>query len=38
MSVIILPKVLEYLDDLVFILFKKEYFGFLETAIITCNS
>ena len=33
MSVIILPKVLEYLDDLVFILFKKEYFGFLETAI-----
>ena len=33
MSVIILPKVLEYLDDIVFILFQKEYFGFLETSI-----
>ena len=33
MNVIILPKVLEYLDSLVFILFEKEYFGFLETSI-----
>ena len=33
MNVIILPEVLEYLDDLVFILFKNEYFGFLETSI-----
>ncbi|MCL2041335.1 MAG: hypothetical protein FWG84_04765 [Bacteroidales bacterium] len=33
MNVIILPRVLEYLDSLVFILFEKEYFGFLETSI-----
>ena len=33
MNVIILPKVLEYLDTIVFILFEKEYFGFLDTSI-----
>ena len=33
MNVIFLPKVLEYLDDLVFILFEKQYFSYLETSI-----
>jgi len=33
MNVIVLPEVLEYLDDLVIILYAKNYFGFLETAI-----
>jgi len=32
MNVIILPKVLDYLDDLVIILYKEEYFGFLESS------
>ena len=32
MSVIVLPEVLDYLDDLVIILYEKEYFGFLETS------
>jgi hypothetical protein len=32
MNVILLPRVLEYLENLVFILFEKEYFCFLETA------
>jgi len=32
MNVIILPEVLDYLDDLVITLYKKDYFGFLETA------
>ena len=32
MNVIILPEVLDYLDDLVIELYKKEYFGFLETS------
>jgi len=32
MSVVILPEVLDYLDDLVVVLYKKEYFGFLETS------
>ena len=32
MNIIILPKVLVYLDNLVFILFEKEYFGFLDTS------
>ena len=33
MNVIFLPKVLEYLDDLVFILFEKQYFSDLESSI-----
>ena len=33
MNVIFLPKVLEYLDELVFILFEKQYFSFLDTSI-----
>ena len=33
MSVIILPEVLQYLDDLVFILFQKQYFSYLDTSI-----
>ena len=32
MNVIILPEVLEYLDDLVFLLFEKGYFSYLETS------
>jgi len=32
MNVIILPKVLEYLDNLVFVLFEKGYFVFLQTS------
>ena len=32
MNVIILPEVLDYLEDLVIILYEKEYFGFLETS------
>jgi len=32
MNVIVLPEVLDYLDDLVIILYEKEYFGFLETS------
>jgi len=32
MNVIILPEVLQYLDKLVFILFQKEYFSFLDTS------
>jgi len=32
MNVIILTEVLDYLDDLVIILYKKDYFGFLETS------
>ena len=32
MNVIILPEILEYLDDLVFILFEKGYFNYLETS------
>ena len=33
MNVIFLPKVLEYLDELVFILFEKQYFSDLESSI-----
>jgi len=33
MQVIILPKVLEYFNDLVTILYEGEYFGFEETAL-----
>jgi hypothetical protein len=32
MNVKILPDVLEYLDNLVYILFQKEYFSYLETS------
>ena len=32
MNVLILPEVLEYLDNLVYILFQKEYFSYLETS------
>ena len=32
MNIVILPDVLDYLDDLVIILYKENYFGFLETA------
>ena len=32
MNVIILPEVLEYLEELVDILYEKEYFSFLETS------
>ena len=32
MNVIILPEVLEYLDNIVYILFFKEYFSYLETS------
>ena len=32
MNVIILPEVLDYLEDLVITLYEKEYFGFLETS------
>ncbi len=32
MNVIILPEVLSYLENLVFILFEKGYFSFLETS------
>ena len=32
MNVIVLPEVLDYLDDLVIILYAKNYFGFLETS------
>jgi len=31
-DVIITPKVIDFLDDLVRILYKKEYFGFIESA------
>lgn len=31
-KVIITPKVIDYLDDLVRILYKEEYFGFVESA------
>jgi hypothetical protein len=34
MSVIILPEVLEYLDNVAFILFEKEYFSYLDTSIL----
>jgi len=33
MNVIILPAVLDYLENLVFILFEKRYFSFLETSL-----
>ena len=33
MNVIILPEVLEYLDEVVFIFYEKQYFGFLDTSI-----
>ena len=33
MQVVVLPKVLEYFDDLVTILYEKDYFGFEETAL-----
>ena len=32
MNVIILPEVLDYLDEVVFILFEKQYFSYLETS------
>jgi len=32
MNVVLLPEVLEYLDNLVFLLFEKEYFSYLETS------
>ena len=32
MSVVILPRVLEYLDSIVFTLFEKGYFSYLETS------
>ena len=32
MNVIILPEVLDYLEDLVITLYEKEYFGFVETS------
>ena len=32
-EVIFTPSVIHYLDDLVIILYKKEYFGFIESAI-----
>jgi len=32
MKVIILPEVLDYLDELVIILYEKEYFGFKESS------
>ena len=32
MNVIVLPEVLEYLENLVVILYEKEYFSFLETS------
>ena len=32
MNVIILPEVLEYLEELVTILYEKKFFGFLETS------
>jgi hypothetical protein len=31
-KVIITPKVIDFLDDLVRVLYKKEYFGFIESA------
>ncbi|WP_296142325.1 hypothetical protein [uncultured Flavobacterium sp.] len=31
-EVIFTPKVIAYLDDLIQILYKKEYFGFIESA------
>jgi hypothetical protein len=31
-KVIITPKVIDYLDDLIRILYKEEYFGFIESA------
>ena len=31
-KVIIAPKVIDYLDDLVRVLYKEEYFGFIESA------
>lgn len=31
-KVIFTPHVIDFLDELVFILYKKEYFGFIETA------
>ena len=31
-KVIITPKVIDYLDDLVRVLYKEEYFGFIESA------
>ena len=33
MKVIILPKALQYLDKIAFILFEKQYFSYLETSI-----
>ena len=32
MKVVILPEILDYLDELAIILYEKEYFGFLETS------
>jgi len=32
MNVVLLPEVLEYLDNLVFVLFQKGYFSYLETS------
>ena len=32
MNVIVLPEVLDYLEELVIILYEKEYFSFLETS------
>jgi len=32
MRIIVLPEVLEYLEELIVILYEKEYFGFLETS------
>jgi len=34
MNVVILPEVLDYLENLVVILYEKEYFGFMETSSI----
>lgn len=31
-KVVFTPQVIEFLDDLVRVLYKKEYFGFIETA------
>lgn len=31
-KIIITPKVIDYLDDLVRVLYKEEYFGFIESA------
>ena len=32
MKVVILPEILDYLDELAIILYEKEYFGFFETS------